>query len=133
MNEFMTIDQVYDAMVLYLKGLKDRTDSNYLNILLKELELYVNKKVIGTAIMSDWLDAIKLVLDEENVAGINLTMLQGYKIMFTFLDKLYEKTYEDDLGGFLGGMEFNSTDNVTMDPASWHDWLDAVDEEIGNK
>jgi len=56
-----------------------------------------------------------------------LTPIQAYKAMCLYLEKLYQMTGSDDLGGFLGGMSMLE-DGSTADPAAWHDWMQAVDE-----
>ena len=47
--------------------------------------------------------------------------------MLWYLEDLYQRTNSDDLGSFLGDMQF-ADDGSTMDPAAWEDWLEAVDK-----
>lgn len=46
--------------------------------------------------------------------------------MFHFLDKIYFKTYLDDLGSILGSMNINLADGKPMDLAMLDDWEDAI-------
>ena len=55
-----------------------------------------------------------------------LSIQQGYTCMFNFLDKIYFKTYLDDLGSILGSMDINLEDGKPMDLAMLDDWKDAV-------
>lgn len=54
-----------------------------------------------------------------------VTIKQAYEIMLVFLERLYEQTKSDDLGGLLGGFSL-LPDGHTADPAAWEDWLDAA-------
>jgi len=54
-----------------------------------------------------------------------LTVKEAYAAMYAFLEKLYELTGSNDLGGFLGGLSL-LPDGTTADPAAWDDWLEAV-------
>lgn len=59
-----------------------------------------------------------------------LSILQAYRTMVHFFDVLYFSTYDDDLGGYMGGASIYSADQgqcpQTMDAAYWEDWMDAV-------
>ena len=54
-----------------------------------------------------------------------LTDSQAYAAMFHFLDKIYQRTKSDDLGGLLGSMSLLS-DGGTADPAIAREWNEAV-------
>lgn len=54
-----------------------------------------------------------------------VTIQQAYEIMFVFLQRIYERTKSDDLGGLLGGFSL-LPDGGTADAAAWEDWLDAA-------
>ena len=56
----------------------------------------------------------------------HLSAKQAYVAMYAYLEKLYENTKADYLGGLLGGMSLLG-DGTTADPAAWTDWLEAVD------
>ena len=53
---------------------------------------------------------------------MNLTIEESYKVMIDFLEKYYERTKSDDVGGLLGDMMLLGN-GLTADPASWNDWL----------
>jgi len=47
--------------------------------------------------------------------------------MFFFLEKEYEMTKSDDIGGLLSSLDWTIwADGGSADPAAWKDWLDAV-------
>lgn len=54
-----------------------------------------------------------------------LTSKEAYRSMILFLERYYELTSADDIGGLLGSMALTA-DESTMDPAMWDDWLDAI-------
>jgi hypothetical protein len=57
----------------------------------------------------------------------NLTVNEAYAAMFVFLEKYYERTKSDDVGGMLGQICLLS-DGSTADPATWGHWLKCVKE-----
>jgi hypothetical protein len=58
---------------------------------------------------------------------MELTEKQGYMAMYYYLEKLYEQTKSEDLGGFLGEMRLLA-DGFPADNAIWNDWLVAVNK-----
>ncbi|QRN94139.1 hypothetical protein JRI60_34030 [Archangium violaceum] len=54
-----------------------------------------------------------------------LTLREAYAAMYAYLERLYEVTGSDELGGLLGGMSLLG-DGTTADPAAWDDWMKAV-------
>lgn len=54
-----------------------------------------------------------------------LSVSDGYRAMFRFLEAEYDRTGSDELGALLGGMALDE-DGQSMDPAAWADWLAAV-------
>jgi len=56
-----------------------------------------------------------------------LTLEEAYCAMFFFLEKWYEMTGSDDIGGLLGSLDWTIwSDAFPIDPAVWGDWLNAV-------
>jgi len=56
-----------------------------------------------------------------------LTLAQAYCAMFYFLEKWYEMTEPDDIGGLLSSLDWTIwSDAFPIDPAVWGDWLEAV-------
>lgn len=56
-----------------------------------------------------------------------LTPKEGYRAMLYFLEAYFERTKAEEIAALLGGLAFNK-DGLTMDPAAWQDWLDAVEQ-----
>jgi len=56
-----------------------------------------------------------------------ITVREAYAAMYRYLERLYELTGEDELGGLLGSMSL-LPDGQTADPAAWTDWIQAVEE-----
>jgi hypothetical protein len=56
---------------------------------------------------------------------IEMNLIEGYRIMFCFLDDYYCKNESDELGDLLGSMSL-LTDNTPMDSAYIRDWETAV-------
>lgn len=54
-----------------------------------------------------------------------LTIKEGYKTMYLFLELYYKKTSSDDIGSLLGCMSFLQNER-TADLALWEDWMDAI-------
>ena len=53
---------------------------------------------------------------------------QAYNAMFVFIDRYYVRTGRSpELGALLGDLQMNR-DGLPMDPASWGDWLAAIQE-----
>ncbi len=55
----------------------------------------------------------------------DLTKMEAYLAMYSFLEHEYEMTKSDDIGGLLGGMSLLQ-DGGTADPAAMQDWEDAI-------
>lgn len=58
-----------------------------------------------------------------------MNLIEGYRIMFCFLDAYYRKNESDELGGLLGSMSLLS-DNITVDTAYKKDWEIAVSQIV---
>jgi hypothetical protein len=54
-----------------------------------------------------------------------LSIREAYIAMYAYLEGLYEETKADYLGGLLGGMSLLE-DGLTVDPAAWQGWIEAV-------
>lgn len=70
------------------------------------------------------------------IKTLKLNCTQAYKVVQLFLDKIYFTTYDDELGGFLGGAALYSTSQdqapQTMDQAIWDDWMNSVKKVCNN-
>lgn len=62
---------------------------------------------------------------------MNLSAEEAYFAMVDFLEKYYERTNSDDIGSLLSNMILIKKE-TTADPATWEDWLQAIDN-IRNK
>jgi hypothetical protein len=61
-----------------------------------------------------------------------LTSLQAYKAMLVFLEEYYEQVGRPDgLGGLLGELQCLES-GATADPASWGDWVRAVEKVMAD-
>ncbi|WP_224367595.1 hypothetical protein [Hyalangium versicolor] len=56
-----------------------------------------------------------------------ITLREAYAAMYRYLEKAYELTGADELGGLLGTLSL-LPDGQPADPAAWTDWLHAVEE-----
>ena len=56
---------------------------------------------------------------------IQLTELEAYTAMHVFLEKFYNTTQSDDVGGLLGSMSLLE-DHSTADPAIWKEWIECI-------
>lgn len=56
-----------------------------------------------------------------------LTLKEAYAAMYAYLQRLYETTGSEDLGGFLGSMSLLE-DGGPADPAVWSEWVRAVQQ-----
>jgi hypothetical protein len=61
-----------------------------------------------------------------------LTTKQAFKAMVIFLEKFYERTKSDDVGGLLGDLMLLEGE-TTADPAAWEDWLESVKKSSDQK
>ncbi len=59
-----------------------------------------------------------------------ITVMQAYKAMLAFLEREYNLTHSDELGGLLGGYQLTSDSGATMDPAAWPDWVSAINQVL---
>jgi hypothetical protein len=57
--------------------------------------------------------------------NFQLTEKEAYAAMYAYLEKLYEITKSDDVGGLLGSMSMLS-DGSTADPAIWDEWIECI-------
>jgi hypothetical protein len=67
-----------------------------------------------------------------NTIDSKITILQAYKAMILFLEKEYELTKSNDLGGLLGGYQLQTDEKDTIDSAAWNDWILSVNKAIFN-
>ncbi len=56
-----------------------------------------------------------------------LTRQEAFAAMVRFLERFYERTGSDDVGGLLGAMRLLD-DGGTADPALWYEWEQCVRE-----
>lgn len=61
-----------------------------------------------------------------------LTKEQALKAMAIFLERFYERTQSDDVGGLLGDMMLREN-GTTADPAAWEDWIKSVQKITAQK
>lgn len=54
-----------------------------------------------------------------------LTIRQAFEAMFFFLEDYYQMTKSDDIGLLLSILTVQD-DDITSDPAGWHDWMKSV-------
>jgi hypothetical protein len=54
-----------------------------------------------------------------------LTTHQAFQAMVIFLEKFYDRTQSNDVGGLLGDLMIRP-DGSTADPAAWQDWIDSI-------
>lgn len=54
-----------------------------------------------------------------------LNSREAYSAMFKFLEKYYEETHSEEIGGLLGSMAISS-DGFPMDSGYWNEWLSIV-------
>ena len=57
----------------------------------------------------------------------NLTKLQAYNVIITFLDQYYRENKSDNLSDFITYAYF-WFDKKTADPAAWPEWLEALEK-----
>ncbi|MGD8327707.1 MAG: hypothetical protein PVF65_12415, partial [Sphingomonadales bacterium] len=55
----------------------------------------------------------------------NLTEIEAYLAMFSFLEEYYERTGADEIGSLLSGMCLMG-DGMPMDSAYWREWKAAI-------
>lgn len=62
-------------------------------------------------------------------AGEPLTVIDAYRAMASFLDHYWERTGKlEGLAGLMGDVSLDIwADGTPGDPASWSDWLAAID------
>lgn len=63
----------------------------------------------------------------------NLSRLQAYKAMFKFINSYYVRKGKPlQLGNLLSDIQL-LPDNTSADPASWYDWLEAVNQVVAEE
>lgn len=61
----------------------------------------------------------------------SLTVEQAYRAMFYFLEKEYERTKADEIGGLLGSLSWQITNgNGPADAGAWEDWQEATNRAL---
>lgn len=58
---------------------------------------------------------------------MELSIQEAFKSMVLYLEKYYERTGSNDVGGLLSDMILLD-DGTTADPAAWNDWMKCVDK-----
>ena len=61
-----------------------------------------------------------------------LTSKEAFLAMYSFLDKYYQLTQDDEIGGLLGSMSL-LPDGETADPAIQSEWKEAVNKVLEGK
>lgn len=60
-----------------------------------------------------------------------LNIEQAYRAMFYFLEREYERTGADEIGGLLSSLSWEITQgNGPGDPGAWEDWRWAVKKAL---
>ncbi|WP_082928483.1 hypothetical protein [Cupriavidus gilardii] len=60
-----------------------------------------------------------------------LSVEQAYRAMFYFLEKEYERTGADEIGGLLSSLAWTITEGRgPADLGAWQDWRDAVERVL---
>lgn len=54
-----------------------------------------------------------------------MTIDEAFIAMYLYLDGIYQQTHWDDIAILLGDLNLIAP-RMTMDPAAWHDWENAV-------
>ena len=63
--------------------------------------------------------------------GKILSVEQAYRAMFYFLEKEYERTGADEVGGLLSSLSWEITQgHGPADPGAWEDWMAAVKKAL---
>jgi hypothetical protein len=64
-----------------------------------------------------------------------LTIEQAYRAMFCFLEREYELTKSDELGGMLGSLSWLIWEGGQgpADPGAWQDWQEAVNKALSRE
>ena len=66
--------------------------------------------------------------------GQRLTPEQAFAAMALFLERYAARTGDcGDLAALLGDLQRSASDGLPLDPAAWTDWLDAVEDVIGDR
>lgn len=55
-----------------------------------------------------------------------ITVLEAYSAMCKYLERVYDLTGADEIGGLLGSMSL-LPDGQTADPGAWFDWVRAIE------
>jgi hypothetical protein len=118
------------AVVSYLQTYNSRTKPDETETLIKALSVpNLNKSANMIAIQKDWED-ILYQLHKKNMDGI-YTEKEIFDAMITLLEKYYERTNSDDIGGLLSDLGYIDY-GATADPAAWYDWQDSLTKVKGN-
>ncbi|QRK10625.1 hypothetical protein JQX13_11370 [Archangium violaceum] len=56
-----------------------------------------------------------------------ITIKEAYVAMYAYLERLYDMTGSNDLGGFLGSMSLLE-DGTPAEPGVWNEWMRAVQQ-----
>jgi hypothetical protein len=66
---------------------------------------------------------------EDQWGKMTLTARQAFMAMHCFLERYYQATHSDDVGGLLGGLSLLSGGSPA-DPAYQQEWLESVEKVI---
>lgn len=64
---------------------------------------------------------------EKEWGQTTLTVRQAFLAMHCFLDRYYQATHSDEVGGLLGGLSL-LPDGSPADAAFQHEWLESVEK-----
>lgn len=124
----LTIEDAYDATWLYIEKYYALTDSDDGAILAGDMMLMANNVPFDPAMGEDWLKALHSIKPNEDldIKKTTLTIEEAYNSMIKFLEIYCSMGADDDF------LEFTEdTKNKNPRVLTWQDWLNSVEEIIG--
>lgn len=129
----LTILEAYKSMQSFLDAYYFRTYSDDIGALLSGLMLLGDDLPADSAAWHDWEEAIEKALNKKvDMKDQNLTILEAYKSMRNFLYAHHLRVSSDDVGDILNSLILLKNNNPA-DPATWHDWINAVEKALNDK
>jgi len=129
----LTEPEALKVTILFLQQYYERTKPDDAGIIAKDLLIAQSKRIYNEnfCLWNKCLKKVHTKLEFNNKSKLNFTEEEVFEAMILFLEKYYEKTNSDDIGGLLSDL-LHIDYGATADPAAWYDWQECLEKVKAN-
>lgn len=126
----LTKKNTYKATILLLEHYYKKTFSDDLGSLLGCMRFLSDGNTADSASLKDWVKAVNQIKKQQE--NNELTNAESYEAVRQYLEDYQDRGASPDVAAVLRDM-YLSTDNKTINPATWKIWLQCIDDVKAGK